>query len=187
MENGDRKRWKSLVRSSTDLEIAKAVPDTPQTRAPAYRLAFDDHEFMTSEELRPVRLQLELLKPEMRLEAAGIESTVVMFGGARIPEPGGEAWAAKNEIQKKNLEANSWVYEEARKFAQIASRYSATTDYSEMVVVTGGGPGVTYSLGACSCGNTIFKPIDGAPTSRAPRLPASITPGPPPVTTTISL
>ena len=170
MDNRDSKRWKSLVRSSTDLETAKAVPDTPQTRAPAYRLAFDDHEFMTSEELRPVRLQLELLKPEMRLEEAGIESTVVMFGGARIPEPGGEAWAAKNEIQKKNLEANSWVYEEARKFARLASEYSATTDYSEMVIVTGGGPGVmeagnrgAQDVDAPSIGLNIVLPHEQAP------------------------
>ena len=42
--------------------------------------------------------------------------------------------------------------------------------------------GVTYSFGACSCGNTIFNPIETPPASCAPRLPASITPGPPPVT-----
>ena len=62
---------------------------------------------MTRRELRPVRLQLELLKPEMILAERGIRSTVVLFGGARIPEPGGEAWAAKNETQKRNLESNS--------------------------------------------------------------------------------
>ena len=65
-----------------------------------------------------MRLQLELLKPEMTLAERGIRSTVVMFGGARLPEPGGQAWAAKNETQKKNLEENSKYYEEARKFAQ---------------------------------------------------------------------
>jgi len=56
---------------------AHEVPDTPQTRAPAYRLAFDDKDFLTSEELRPIRLQLELLKPEIMLAEAGVESTVV--------------------------------------------------------------------------------------------------------------
>ena len=70
---------------------------------------------MTRRELRAVRLQLELLKPEMILAERGIRSTVILFGGARLPEPGGEAWAAKNEIQKKNLEANSRYYEEARR------------------------------------------------------------------------
>ncbi len=65
-----------------------ALPDTPQTRAPAYRLAFADPDFMMREELRPVRLQLELLKPQMILDERGIRSTVVLFGGARITGPG---------------------------------------------------------------------------------------------------
>ena len=51
--------------SQQDRETAKGIPDTPQTRAAAYRLAFDDTEFLCRDELRPVRLQLELLKPEM--------------------------------------------------------------------------------------------------------------------------
>jgi len=99
MANWFRKRYKALVASVSDIKSATEVPDTPQTRAPAYRLAFDDADFMTSEELRPIRLQLEMLKPELMLTEAGIESTVVLFGGARIPEPGGEAWAAKNDTQ----------------------------------------------------------------------------------------
>ena len=92
---------------------------------PTYRLAWNDEDFMTQRELRPVRLQLELLKPEMILAERGIRSTVILFGGARIPEPGGEAWAAKNEVQKKNLEANSRYYEEARAFARLCSQHSA--------------------------------------------------------------
>ena len=92
-----------LSHSDEDLEHAKSVPDTPQTRAPTYRLAWNDPDFMTQRDLRPVRLQLELLKTGVTLAERGIRSTVVMFGGARLPEPGGEAWAAKNETQKKNL------------------------------------------------------------------------------------
>jgi hypothetical protein len=61
-----------------------------------------------------VRLQLELLKPEMILTEAGIRSTVVMFGGARIPEPGKAPWAAKNETQAENLTAAARYYDEAR-------------------------------------------------------------------------
>ncbi len=170
MANKDRIRYKSLVRSKHDLEKSHHVPDTPQTRSPAYRLAFDDNEFLTSEELRPVRLQLELLKTEMELTSAGIESTVILFGGARIPEPGGDAWAAKNEIQRKNLEASSKYYEEAREFARLASTYSATTNYSEMVITTGGGPGVMEAgnrgandVGAPSIGLNIVLPHEQAP------------------------
>ena len=63
------------------------TPDTPQTRDGAYRLAFRDTEFLLREELRPVRFQLELLKCEMLLEEAGIGSTLVCYGSARIPAP----------------------------------------------------------------------------------------------------
>ncbi len=140
-----------LPHSDEDLERVKAVPDTPQTRAPTYRLAWNDPDFMTQRDLRPVRLQLELLKTEMTLAERGIRSTVVMFGGARLPEPGGEAWAAKNETQKKNLLKNAKYYDEARKFAQLCSKQSATSYYREFVVVTGGGPGVMEAgnRGAC--------------------------------------
>lgn len=121
---------------------AAEVPSTPQTRSPAYRLAFADDDFICREDLRPVRLQLELLKPEILLSERGIKSTVVMFGSARIPEPGKDAEMAKNETQRKNLAAASKYYAEAKKLAQICSRHSTGTDNQEFVVVTGGGPGV---------------------------------------------
>ena len=73
--------------STQDIESAHRIPDTPQSRAPAYRLAFADIDFLMRDELRPVRLQLELMKPQMVMDERGIVSTVVMFGGARIPAP----------------------------------------------------------------------------------------------------
>jgi hypothetical protein len=53
----------------------------------AYRLAFTDEAFLLREELRPVRMQLEVLKPEMVQQELGIESTIVIFGSARILAP----------------------------------------------------------------------------------------------------
>ncbi|MGO7515432.1 hypothetical protein ACC672_36725, partial [Rhizobium ruizarguesonis] len=55
---------------------------------------------------------------------------------------GQSAWAARNDIQRVNLEAASVYYDEARKFARLCSKYSATLNFQEYVIVTGGGPGV---------------------------------------------
>jgi uncharacterized protein (TIGR00730 family) len=162
--------WTPLPHSDEDVARAKSVPETPQTMAPSFRLAFTDDDFMTKRELRPVRLQLELMKAELILAERGIRSTVVMFGGARIPEPGGEAWAAKTEEQKRNLEENSRYYAEARQFAQLCSKHSAVSRYREFVVVTGGGPGVMEAgnrgaadVGAPSIGLNIVLPHEQAP------------------------
>ncbi len=99
--------------STQDIEAVKRIPDTPQTRAPAYRLAFVDGDFMKREELRPVRLQLELLKPQLIMDERGIESTIVMFGGARIPAPD-----ARGAARTKTLADLSHYYDEARRFAR---------------------------------------------------------------------
>ncbi len=170
MNPREKSGWTPLAHSDEDLHTARSVPDTPQTRAPTYRLAFADDDFLTRRELRPVRLQLELLKTEMVLAERGIKSTVILFGGARLPEPGAEAWAAKNETQKKNLLANSRYYEEARRFAQLCSKESANSGYREYVVVTGGGPGVMEAgnrgaadVGAPSIGLNIVLPHEQAP------------------------
>jgi uncharacterized protein (TIGR00730 family) len=170
MNPTDKNGWTPLSHSDEDLERAKAVPDTPQTRAPTYRLAWNDEDFLTRREMRAVRLQLELMKPELILAEKGIRSTVILFGGARLPEPGGPAWAAKNEIQEKNLKANSRYYDEARQFARLCSEHSATSYYREFVVVTGGGPGVMEAgnrgaadVGAPSIGLNIVLPHEQAP------------------------
>ena len=80
-----------FARAAQDAEPPNKSVHTPQTESPSYRLAFQDKDFLLREDLRPVRFQLELLKPELLLDEAKIASTIVMYGSARIPEPGEKA------------------------------------------------------------------------------------------------
>ena len=149
----------------TDIETARHVPDTPQTRAPAYRLAFTDDDFMCRDELRPVRLQLELLKPQMIMDEYGVESTIVLFGGARIPEPS-KADTARTET----LKGLARYYSEARRFARIMTERSLHSGRHDNVICTGGGPGVMEAgsrgaadAGGVSIGLNIVLPHEQAP------------------------
>ncbi|GGE09958.1 3-isopropylmalate dehydrogenase [Aureimonas endophytica] len=173
-EGGERREdgsWDPFPASHEDRQVAKVNPDTPQTRSATYRLAYDDADFLASEAMRGVRLQLELMKPELALKEAGILSTIVLFGGARIPEPGRPAWAARNAGQKARLEANSRYYDEARRFARLASQHSAASSGGrEYVIVTGGGPGVMEAgnrgaadVGAVSIALNITLPHEQVP------------------------
>jgi len=139
-----------------DVSAARLTPDTIQTRSPSYRLAYTDEEFLLRDELRPVRLQLELLKPDLLQEENGIHSTVVVFGSARIPDretarkrlsdaevlasasPSDMELARKVAVAKRIL-SNAGYYDEARKLGRLITEESKEC---ELVVITGGGPGI---------------------------------------------
>jgi uncharacterized protein (TIGR00730 family) len=167
-----------------DARIAGTPVEAPHCQSPSYRLAYQDPEFLLRDELRPVRLQLELLKPELILQEHRIESTVVIFGSARIPEPRAamdELSAAQSqlrlnaadpELQRKvriaeRKVANSRYYEEAR---QLGRLISAQSDDRRFVVMTGGGPGImeaanrgAHDAGALSIGMNIVLPHEQLP------------------------
>ena len=150
---------------------------TPQTRDPAYKLAFRDTEFLLREELRPVRFQLELLKCEMLLEEAGIGSTLVCYGSARIPSPdmAEAALAAATTPERKavveRLVANSKYYDQARELARIASSCGIVEQgMRQFVVCSGGGPSImeaanrgAVDAGAETIGLNIVLPHEQAP------------------------
>ncbi|WP_371155490.1 TIGR00730 family Rossman fold protein [Jannaschia sp. 2305UL9-9] len=155
-----------LRHSREDVETAEGVPSTPQTRNPAYRLAFADEDFLCREDLRPVRLQLELLKPTLLMDEAEVQSTVVLFGGARIPRP-----ADRDKARTETLRGLADQYEEARRFARLVTEQSmARSEGRENVIVTGGGPGVMEAgnrgaadAGGRSIGLNIVLPHEQAP------------------------
>ncbi len=163
--------------AKAEAEAAAQQASSPQTEDPAYRLAFQDPEFLLREDLRPVRFQLELLKPELLLDEAGIASTFVFYGSARIPAPEvadaivDAAADPRAKAVAERLRANAVYYDEARKLAQMASGYDRDADgRRQFVVCTGGGPSIMEAanrgaddVGAQSIGLNIVLPFEQLP------------------------
>jgi uncharacterized protein (TIGR00730 family) len=132
-----------------EAEAANQPTQSPQTEHPAYQLAFQDMDFLLREDLRPVRFQLELLKPELLLDEAKIASTFVFYGSARIPEPSrADALiaAAATDHQRliaERLKAKAHYYDEARKLARLACGVERDSEgCRHFVVCSGGGPSI---------------------------------------------
>ena len=155
--------------------------------SPSYSLAQDDRDLLTREEMRGVRMLLELGKPEISFQADNIKSTVIVFGGTQIvDQPAAErrlsearraALAAPadrtlaRELERaERLLSMCYFYDDARTFARIVSIDNQCEDERDYVIITGGGPGImeaanrgAFDVGCKSIGLNIKLPAEQQP------------------------
>ena len=171
---------RKFYRAEQEAGFVEASPtDTPQTRHPAYRLAFRDTDFLLRDELRPVRFQLELMKPSMLLDEARVGSTLVMYGSARIPPPesveaaleGAKKLPVEDRMVVERLAEKAKYYGEAYKLARLVSEQAIIENGKrQFVICSGGGPSIMEAAnrgasdaGAESIGLNIVLPHEQAP------------------------
>ncbi|MDA1372746.1 MAG: TIGR00730 family Rossman fold protein [Proteobacteria bacterium] len=173
--------------SEEDYLSPESIPDTPQTRSASFRPAYADTDFLLRDELRPVRFQLELLKPELLMREQGITATIVVFGSTRISEPA-EARCRLDQAQvaattnpadadlaravqiAERIAAKSHYYEQARELGRLITEESASGTGVSAVVNTGSGYGImeaanrgAHDAGGKSIGLNIILPREQYP------------------------
>ncbi|KAJ3158391.1 Bifunctional polymyxin resistance protein ArnA [Geranomyces michiganensis] len=166
------------------IESAQSPDLTPQTASSAYRLAWADNDFLLRDDMRPLRLQLEYAKPEKAMADAGVESTVVVFGSARIHEKeradanlaaAEKEYAAKRDdeskeklrVAKKMVDSVKY-YEAARELGELITKQG---DGNRLIIITGGGGGIMAGAsrgasqvpGGRSVGLNIVLPFEQKP------------------------
>lgn len=160
MDKNSKKSHRLLTTAADDVQHAKNKETSQQLMASsAYSLAYDDQAFLLRDEMRSVRLMLELEKTELILNEHNIDHTVVMFGSARIQSPEfarqrlvdlqqqwqqhpGQSELKKQITQAKLAVKRSVYYEQCQELAQLITVHSLPADTLNLYVITGGGPGI---------------------------------------------